>query len=128
MGNKRFEYEPNLTELASATLDGNKGMGILQIIRGPADTVVNVAGTWHVPNGEPLARTLSEADIGREVNYLGKLSDSGHPKQREIALIVQITSVGTYDFTPDLGEETEGEPHPLTIVNFKPVGELPYTS
>lgn len=111
--------------LAPATLDGVSGVGVLEIVRGQTGAVESTAGSWHLKRGAGQNRTFGETDIGRSVPYRGPLSDPDRSALREVSLTVRITSVGTYERTPDLGEKDEGDPFPQTIVNFEPVDDLP---
>jgi hypothetical protein len=110
-----------LTKLADATLDGVHGVGVLQRVHGQDVSILIARGTWHVPHGENPAKTFSEQDVGREVAYEGPLFDDLSSVYKEVQLSVKITSVGTYERTPRLGQDDEGEPYPQTVVNFEPV-------
>jgi hypothetical protein len=111
-----------LTKLAEATLDGVRGVGVLQAVHAQDASTVIAQGTWHVPYGETQDKTFSEQDVGREVVYEGPLFDNLAEVYKDVQLTVKITSVGTYERTPRLGQKDEGEPYPQTIVNFEPLG------
>lgn len=112
-----------LTKLAGATLDGVQGVGVLQRVHGQDVSTLIARGTWHVPHGEAPAKTFSEQDVGREVTYEGQLFDDLDGVYKEVRLRVKITSVGTYERTPRLGQDDEGEPYPQIIVNFEPLSD-----
>ena len=122
------DQETPQAKMGDATLGGVAGKGTLQIVRGPrADKILDVVGTWRLSD-EDARSDVSEIhkahEEGRMVRYSGRLDDPEYPNIKEVDTEVRITSIQTYNYTPQEGRE-EGEER--TLYNYDVTGSLPYT-
>ena len=122
------DQETPQAKMGDATLGGVRGVGTLQIVRGPrADKILDIVGTWRLTDedaGSDVSEIHKAHEEGRMVHYKGRLDDPEYPNIKEVNTEVRITSIGTYHTTPQEGED-EGEER--TLYNYDVTGSLPYT-
>lgn len=119
------EGQHTVGKMTEATLGGVEGVGIIDVVRGNHDEVVEVVGTWRLTDtADSDVSALQRAhESGEEVVYKGRLDDRKHAEQDHVEVRVRIVGVETYHYDE---AEFEGDERDRTLYKLELVGELPY--
>lgn len=114
--------------MGEARLADRPGAGTLQVWRGQRGETLEYAGTWR----RGLERGADPADVealekarreGRTVRFEGRLDDPEQPRRKEVAVPVEIRSLGRYPYVLDPSDPSSPTVDVL-LVNFRPVEEV----
>lgn len=111
-------------EVGDSLLDGIRGSGTIQVVRGRHRDVVEVLGSWR-PHDESADTSSLEraAENDEPVRFEGRLDDPADPDRTRVVGSFVITSYGDYRYDATLPEGEEGPV--LRLFNLRPADDEP---
>lgn len=107
-------------ETGTSYLDGIKGRGTLQVVRGRNREVMELLGTWRPIDEDTDVSPLEKAaEEEKRVRFQGTLADPEAPDRNEVTTDVRISSHESYAFDAHLPEDEDGST--LRVFNFHPI-------
>ena len=106
-------------EMGHSYLDGIKGRGTLQVVRGRNLEVMEITGTWRpLDEDTDVSSLIQAAQEGAPLLYRGMIDDPDAPERDEVSTEVKISSHNSYRFGASLPNDKQGPL--LHVFNFKP--------